>query len=149
MEKIIKYGDVGTPERHRKFGGVQEDNIDGQLHAKAKAEDCLDVLFLARVINQEQFNASYQLCRDYKIGCLYKWQRAKEYLRSAGLGPEEAEEERERSRKAFCAAIKYNPEFITIANLTHIILDQIGVRIPAPWKMQQLSDRLIKYYKEI
>lgn len=147
MELITRYGDVGTQARHKKFGGVVEDNIDGQMHARVKAEDCLDALLVAKVISQEQFNACYQLCRDYKIGCLYKYRIVKDYLRSTGLNAEEADEERERSKKAFYAAIKYNNEFIIISDLTHIILEQIGIRIPAPWKMQQLADRLIKYYK--
>lgn len=144
--EITKYGDVGTKERHIKFGGIRSTLVDGQPCGVSEAEDCLDVLLLAKAINQSQFDACFQLCRDYKIGCLYKWKFVKSHLRRAGLSAEEAEEERERCRRDFNSAIRYNSEFIIIANLTHIVLGQVGVRIPAPWKIQQLSDRLIKYY---
>lgn len=149
MENITKYSDVGTPERHKKFGGVYKDNVEGQIRARVHAEDCFDVLLIGKVINQEQYNACFQLSRDYKIGCLYKWKKAAEHLRGSGLSQEEAEEERQRAKLAFYAAIKYNPQFTRISDMTHIIIDQIGFSIPAPWKIQQLADRLIKYYKGV
>lgn len=145
MEAITRYGDVGTPERHAKFGGVRETAVDGQLRGKC-IESYLDAFLENRIFNQEQHSAVYHLIRDYQKGYLWEWQIVHNYCDAHGLSHSDAEIEREVARKSFDAALRYNSEFSKLSNLAHILLEHIGVYIPPPWKLQQLADRLIKYY---
>lgn len=145
-EKITRYGDIGTSERHSKFGGVKVTVIDGQPVAICGITDYLDAFLIGKIFTQEQYNAVYQLVRDYQIGFLYKWRVVKEYIRSAGLSEEEAEEQRESARINFNAALKHNPEFMKLANFAHLLLDAHVMDVAPTWKLVQLADRLIKFY---
>jgi hypothetical protein len=147
METITRYGDVGPPERHLKFGGVEIKVVEGQELAFAPVTDYLDAFLAAKFFNQEQYNAVYLLIRDYQIGSLYKWKIVKEYLRSQGLSDEDADREREEARRNFNVVIRYNHEFVKLANIAHLVIGSIGVYIPPIWKLQQLSDRLVTFYK--
>jgi hypothetical protein len=144
---ITKYGDIGTPERHRKFGGVRQDVVDGQKRGKG-VENYLDVFLELKIWDMKQYNAAYTLIRDRQKGYLWEWKHVREYGSSGGIAitREEFEEERDKARKAYDAALRYNREFGIIGDFANIVLEEIGVRIPSVWKLQQLADRLIKYY---
>lgn len=146
MEEIKKYSDTGTKERHRKHGGVRVTNVEGQLNCKG-IESYLDGFLEYRIFTQEQHNSTYQLVRDYQVGCLYKWKIVRDYLNKAGASECDINRIQEEARKNFDAAIRYNGEFIKLANLAHLLLEHTGVAIPPAWKMQQLADRLTKFYR--
>lgn len=156
MEKdvIAKYGYIAPKERYEKFGGVCETKVDGQLHAKG-IESYLDAFLESKIFSQEQYNSVSMIIRDYQIGCLYKWKIVRDYLKSAGLSEEDANREREECRKNFYAAIKYNGEFIKLANIAHVLLEhadyyeipeQKDCYFPGKTKLQHLADRLTKFY---
>lgn len=143
--EITRYGDVGTIERHAKFGGVTEDVVDGQPRARC-IESYLDAFLEAKVFNQEQHSSVYQLIRDYQKGYLWQFRMVREYCDAHGLTNMDADMERELSRRSYDAAIRYNQEFTKLSHIAHILLEQMGVYIPPVWKLQQLADRLTKYY---
>lgn len=144
--EITRYGDIGTPQRHAKFGGVVIAVIDGQELATVGATDYLDAFLKAGIFNQDQYNSTYQLIRDYQVGFLFKWKIVKEYCRAAGLPCETADIEREEARRNYNAALRYNPEFSKLSDIAHLLLEHVGVYIPPPWKLRKLADRLTNFY---
>jgi hypothetical protein len=147
MQVITRYGVGATPERKMKLGGVSVTIVDGQPISFVGATDYLDAFLQSGIFNQQQYNSVYQLIRDYQIGCLYKWKIIRDYYHSCGLSTQDADSEREKARKDYAAAIKYNHEFTKLSNIAHLLLEHIGVYLPPAWKMQQLADRLTYYYK--
>lgn len=147
---ITKYGDVGTPQRHVKFGGVIETNVDGQLRGKG-VENYIDAFLEAKIFNQEQFNSAYQLCRDYIIGVARRSNTTMNYNDSHGSATKSLYDMQEEARQCFNHAIRWNPSFLAISALADINIDsdaedKIKKYKTSSEKYQRICDRLTYYY---
>lgn len=146
-----RYGDLGTPQRRNKFGGFKlTETSCGQPQALVTA-DFLEAFLKCKIFSQEQFNSAAQLCRDYEIGILRRWNTTADYLRNLGMPTENSHDVQEEARACYNHAIRWNPSFLAISALTDHVIDcdtpnKIARYKQQSEKMQRICDRLIVYY---
>lgn len=148
----MRYGDIGTPERAIKNGGV--------IKAPKGNQDCVigfsdwpSLFFDRGVIDEDQHASFLQFVRDYNVGIMYKWTVVKSLLKASGLSPEEADVEREEARVNCNAVIRFNPELKSLLNYAHTTLEEVengmvGLYLPLGGRLLKLVEILTKYYKD-
>ena len=150
-KKKAKHGDVGTPERHKKNGGI--------IPCPKEDQDCVQgfsdwpsLMKERDIIDDEQETAFVQFLRDYQVGTLYKWKTVKSLLKSQGLDEKQAEIEREEARQNHNAVISFNRDLSLLANYGHTTIDEVeyglvGLYLPMGSRLYSLLESLVKFYE--